>query len=64
MEGLRSTVEVVKVESRFGVIWRLDLFVGDWIWLLEIGLAARFVSWIWDEHEKQTIMFLQKKNEK
>ena len=31
---------------------------GDWIWLLEIGLAAGFVSWIWEEHEEQTVMFL------
>ena len=37
---------------------------GDWIWLLDIGLATGFVSWIWEEHEEQTIMFLRKNNEK
>ena len=37
---------------------------GDWIWLLGIGLAAAFVSWIWEEYEEQTVMFLRKNNDK
>ena len=35
----------------------LDLFL-VFLDLMEIGLATRFVSWIWNEHEKQVVMFL------
>ena len=29
--------------------------------LLEIGLVVGFISWIWEEHEEQDVMFLLKK---
>ena len=41
----------------YGLIWFVGFIScfpgidGEWIWLLEIGLAVGFVSWIWEELE-------------